>query len=83
MRQGIISVMERLTFPIIVEQDADGFYVSCPGLQGCYSEGETYEEAVKNIEDAIRLHLEDRRVSHEELPRQKSVSLSTVEIEVP
>ena len=58
--------MERLTFPIIIEQDADGFYISCPAFQGCYSQGETHEEAVKNIEDAIRLHVEERRASHEE-----------------
>ena len=52
--------MKHLTFPIIVEADADGYYVSCPALQGCYSQVDTYEEAVTNIKDAIRLHLEDR-----------------------
>jgi len=31
----------------------------CPTLQGCYSQGETYEEAVENIRDAIRLHVDD------------------------
>jgi len=44
------------------ERDAEGFYVSCPPLQGCYSQGDTYDEALSNIKDAIRLHLEDRRV---------------------
>jgi len=52
--------MKHLTFPIIVEADSDGYYVSCPALQGCYSQGDTYEEAVANIKDAIRLHIEDR-----------------------
>jgi len=52
--------MKHLTFPIIVEADSDGYYVSCPALQGCYSQGDTYEEAVVNIEDAVRLHIEDR-----------------------
>jgi len=49
-----------LTLPIIVEGDEDGYFVTCPALQGCYSQGETYEEAVENIKDAIRLHVEDR-----------------------
>jgi predicted RNase H-like HicB family nuclease len=74
--------MKHLTFPVIIEADADGYYVSCPGLQGCYSQGETYEEAVKNIKDAIRLHIEDRLASGEEIPEHTTVSLSTVEIAV-
>jgi predicted RNase H-like HicB family nuclease len=80
MRRDTISFMERFTFPVIVEQDTDGFYVTCPLLQGCYSQGVTYEEAMKNIKDAIRLHLEDRRANHESVPVQKLLSLSTVEV---
>ena len=45
----------------MIEADADGYFVSCPALQGCYSQGDSYEEAVENIKDAIRLHVEDRR----------------------
>jgi predicted RNase H-like HicB family nuclease len=74
--------MTRLTFPIVVESDSDGYFVSCPALQGCYSQGETYEEAVENIKDAIRLHIEDRVADGEELPEAVSVSLSTVEVAV-
>jgi len=74
--------MKHLTFPIIVEADSDGYYVSCPAIQGCYSEGDTYEEAVTNIKDAIRLHIEDRLADGEEMPEQMSVSLSTVEVAV-
>jgi predicted RNase H-like HicB family nuclease len=74
--------MKSLTLPIIIEADADGYFVSCPALQGCYSQGETYEEAVENIKDAIRLHLEDRRAAGEEPPEPVSVSLSTVEVAV-
>jgi len=48
-----------LAHPIIVEADSDGYFVFCPSLQGCYSQGETYEEALENIKDAIRLHVED------------------------
>jgi predicted RNase H-like HicB family nuclease len=74
--------MKQVTLPIIIESDSDGYYVSCPALQGCYSQGETYEEALANIKDAIRLHLEDRLADGEELPVAKSVSLSTVEVSV-
>jgi len=74
--------MKQLTLPIIVESDADGYFVSCPALQGCYSQGDTYEEAIENIKDAIRLHIEDRLASGEEVPEHLSVSLSTVEVAI-
>jgi predicted RNase H-like HicB family nuclease len=74
--------MHHLTFPIIIESDSDGYFVTCPSLQGCYSQGETYEEALANIKDAIRLHVEDRLAGGEELPQSSFISLSTVEIAV-
>jgi predicted RNase H-like HicB family nuclease len=73
--------MKNLTLPIVIEADEDGFYVSCPALQGCYSQGDTYEEAVENIKDAIQLHIADRVADGEEIP-QVTVSLATVEIAV-
>jgi predicted RNase H-like HicB family nuclease len=77
----ITLAMKNITLPIVIEADADGYFVSCPALQGCYSQGDTYEEAVENIKDAVRLHIEDRIADGEEIP-QVSVSLSTVEIAV-
>ncbi len=74
--------MKQITLPIVVEADSDGYFASCPSLQGCYSQGNTYEDAVKNIKDAIRLHIEDRLASGEEIPEHVSVSLSTVEVSV-
>jgi predicted RNase H-like HicB family nuclease len=74
--------MTRVTLPIVVEADADGYFVPCPSLQGCYSQGDTYEQAIENIKDAIRLHIEDRLADGEEIPEHVSVSLSTVEVTV-
>jgi predicted RNase H-like HicB family nuclease len=49
-------------FTVVVERDEDGRYLAiCPALQGCYTEGETLEEARELIRDAIQLHVEDRR----------------------
>ena len=72
--------MKQLTLPIVIEADTDGYFVSCPGLQGCYSQGDPHEEAVENIKDAIRLHIEDRLAGGEEIPEHTTVSLSTIEI---
>ena len=59
--------MRHLTLPVIIEADRDGYFVSCPALQGCYSQGETYEQAVENIKDAIHLHIQDRLAAGEEI----------------
>ncbi|WP_342832973.1 type II toxin-antitoxin system HicB family antitoxin [Candidatus Hadarchaeum sp.] len=69
-------------FTVVIERDADGYYAFCPELQGCYTQGKTYEEALENIKDAIRLHVEDRLASGEEVPQAESVSLTSLEIVV-
>lgn len=56
-------------FSAIAEKDEDGYFVYVPELQGCYTQGDTYEEALENIRDAIRLHIEDRLESSEEIPQ--------------
>jgi predicted RNase H-like HicB family nuclease len=47
-------------FPIIIEQDIEGYYiVECPSFVGCRSYGKTMDEAIENIREAIELCLED------------------------
>ncbi|MDJ1184973.1 type II toxin-antitoxin system HicB family antitoxin [Roseofilum casamattae] len=44
---------------VLIEQDEDGYYIGeVPQLQGCYSQGETLEELLDNIKEAISLCLE-------------------------
>ncbi len=45
-----------LNFKVIVEEDKEdgGFVVECPALPGCASQGDTVEEALENIKEAIR-----------------------------
>ena len=74
--------MKNYRFSIILETDADGYFALCPELQGCYSQGDNYEEALDNVRDAIKLHLKDRVANEEDLPTVTSVSLSTVEVAV-
>lgn len=71
--------MRKYKFRIIIEQDEDGiFIVSCPSLKGCYSQGDTIEEAITNIKDAIRLHIEARQSIGEPIPIE--VCLDEVEV---
>lgn len=43
---------------ILEEQDEGGYTVYVPSLSGCVSQGETVEEALKNIKEAIEIYLE-------------------------
>ena len=53
--------MRSYDFTVVVEKDEEGnFLALCPALQGCYAEGSTQKEALEMIEDAIKLHIEDR-----------------------
>ena len=72
--------MKQYDFSIVIEQDQDSYFAMCPELQGCYSQGDTYEEVIINIKDAITLHLQDKLEEKEELPKTKSISLSTIHI---
>ena len=48
------------TYLAVFEEGEDGGYsVSVPALPGCFSQGDTFEEARKNVEEAIRLYLDD------------------------
>jgi len=58
--------VQNYEFTVVIERDEDGrFLAICPALQGCYTEGETEEEARQLIPDAIRLHLESRLARNE------------------
>jgi len=47
---------EVLNFRVVVNQDEDGVFVAnCPSLPGCHSQGKTYEEALENVKDVIKL----------------------------
>lgn len=67
---------------ILVEQDADGFVARCVELQGCFAQGDSYEEALENIHDVIRLHVEDRLERGEVITAASAVSLTTVDVTV-
>ena len=74
--------MRHYKLSVVVEKDKDGYFAFCPELQGCYSQGEIYEEVLKNIKDAIKLHIEDRLAAQESIPEIESINLTAVEVEV-
>lgn len=47
-----------MKYKIRLEKTDEGYAVWCPGLPGCWSQGETEQEALENIKDAIQTYLE-------------------------
>ena len=43
---------------VVIEKDERGYYAWCPELKGCQSQGDTVEEAMANIREAVELYLE-------------------------
>lgn len=74
--------MTRYHFSAVIEKDRDGYYAFCPELQGCYTQGDTYEEVLENIKDAIKLHIEDMIQDGENIMQPEAVSLTSLEITV-
>ncbi|MDL1912233.1 type II toxin-antitoxin system HicB family antitoxin [Chloroflexi bacterium CFX6] len=61
-----------MRFKIVLEEsDEGGYTVYAPSLPGCISEGETKEEALKNIQEAIELYLES--VEDDWIPDEKDL----------
>jgi predicted RNase H-like HicB family nuclease len=47
-----------MKYIVALKKSKEGYSVSCPGLPGCWSQGKTEEEALENIQDAIREYLQ-------------------------
>lgn len=62
---------------VLLKKTEEGYCVSCPGLPGCWSQGNTEEEALENIRDAIL----DYRAAVVKL-RQESSELREIEVGV-
>lgn len=66
--------MKRYRYTVIIERDEDGIYVaSCPAIPGCHTQGDTYEDAIESIKDAINLNIAARRDLGEPIPIETAI----------
>jgi predicted RNase H-like HicB family nuclease len=58
-----------MKYRVLIEQDEDGVFIAtCPSLPGCVSDGSTREEAIENIQDAIKGYIESLRKHGDPIP---------------
>jgi predicted RNase H-like HicB family nuclease len=65
---------------VVIEKDENGYYAFCPELEGCQSQGDTFEDALNNVKEAIELYLET--LNDEERKQYLSHEIYTTSIEV-
>ena len=69
------------TFTVVIEKDEDGYFAYVPQLQGCHTDGDTYEEAMANIREATQAYLESLMQHGEEIPNEKDTMISLNKVE--
>ena len=73
--------MEDVVYNVILEEDADGGYtVHCPALPGCFSQGDTKQEAIRNIKEAISAYLESLEKDKEKIPEDVETIIVPVKV---
>ena len=67
---------------VVIEQDEDGFYAYAPELPGCQTQGDTLDEAMGNIREAIDLYIETLDLDERRQLVSKHVMTTSVEVAV-
>ncbi len=67
---------------VVIEKDERGYYAYCPELEGCQTQGDSIDEVMINIKEAIELYIET--LSEEELKEatRKEILTTTLEVQV-
>ena len=65
---------------MIIEKDQHGFYAWCPELKCCQSQGESLEEVIDNIREAIELYLETLPEGERDALLSREILTTSVEV---
>lgn len=71
-----------MRFLILIEPTATGFSAHVPDLPGCIAAGETREETIQLMREAVAFHLEGMRLHGESIPQPTALS-DYVEVDLP
>ena len=65
---------------VIIEKDGHGLYAWCPELKGCQSQGDTLEQTIANIKEAIELYLETLPEGERDVLLSREILTTAVEV---
>lgn len=71
-----------MKYTAVFEEDKErgGYTVTVPALPGCISEGDTFDEAVKNIQEAAALYLEVMEEKRESIPQDNDIIIAPIHV---
>jgi len=67
---------------VVIEKDDNGYFAFCPELEGCHSQGDSMDEVVSNIKEAIELYLETLMSEERSQYLSKEIFTTSMEIKV-
>ena len=67
---------------IIIEKDEFGYYAYCPELRACHSQGDSLDEVLKNIKEAVDLYLETLDEEEKRILLNKEILTTSLEVQV-
>ena len=68
--------MRKLRYTVIITRDKDGYFAEVPDLKNCWTQGETFEEVVKNAQEAVRCYIEGLKKLGEPIPKPKTKTIT-------
>ena len=72
-----------MEYTILIHQaEEGGFWSEVPLLPGCYSQGETIEETMKNVKEAIEVHIQALTEEKEKVPTEEEFVIGRVNVEI-
>jgi predicted RNase H-like HicB family nuclease len=71
-----------MQFNAIFEKDEYGYFAYVPALKGCVSQGDNFEEAFKNIREAIELYIEDLDFNELGQAKSKDYIIAPIEVDI-
>ncbi len=77
--------MKSYSIQVVVERDEDSVFIAeCPALQGCYAQGKTFEQAIKNIQDVIMMCIQEMNDENKKinLKYPEVIGIKTLEVSV-
>ncbi|MEN6611620.1 MAG: type II toxin-antitoxin system HicB family antitoxin [Methanoregulaceae archaeon] len=71
-----------MEYTILIHQaEEGGFWAEVPALSGCFSQGETIEETMKNTSEAIEAYIQCLQDDHEPVPHEDNLIISRVRVD--
>jgi predicted RNase H-like HicB family nuclease len=65
---------------VVHSAEEGGYWVDVPSLPGCFSQGETIDEAMKNAREAIELHIQGLKDDGQEVPKEEGLVIGRVDV---